>query len=167
MNARLVLCLLLGLILLAAAADLAWFYPQLPAQIATHFNGRGAPDGWSSKTSFLLLQGVMLVLLPALFVGLALLLPRLPASMINLPHRDYWLAPARRAETLHTVSLFLLVIGCIIVLFLGGLMHFVMAANLTPPPRLGSATGILVGIQVACLLGSVVWLLLRFRRPRG
>lgn len=61
-----------GLVALAAAAAFSvWAYPQLPAQVATHFNIHGQPDGWSSRM-------VAVVLAPAIGVGLAFLLYFLP-----------------------------------------------------------------------------------------
>ena len=167
MNPRYLLLLVLGLVLLAAAADLAWFLPQLPAQIATHFGVRGVADGWSSKTSFAVTHGGLLVFMPALFVGLAWFMPRLPVSLVNLPHRDYWLAPARRARTMETVSRFLLAFGIVTTSFLVGLMHLTLAANLNPPPRLGTGFAVLLIGQITVLVGMVVWLLVKFRRPRA
>ncbi len=167
MNFRYLFLILLGLVLLAAAADLAWFYPRLPEQIATHFNGHGVADGWSSKAGFAVGQGCLLVGLSALFAGLAWLLPRTPVSLINLPHRDYWLAPARRAATMETASNFLLVMAVVITTFLTGLMHLLLAANLAPPARVGSAFGALMAAQLGTLLSLVIGLVWRFRRPKA
>jgi len=36
--------------LLLAAGFSIWAYPQLPEQVATHFNLHGEPNGWSSRT---------------------------------------------------------------------------------------------------------------------
>jgi uncharacterized membrane protein len=167
MNNRQILWILQGVVLLAAAADLAWYYPQLPAQIATHFNGQGVADGWSDKVGFAVGQGCLLVCMPAMFVGLSWLLPRIPVSLVNLPHRDYWLSPAHRATTLETLSQWMLGAGLLMSLFLGGLMHLMLAANLHPPARLGPWFGVLVGADLTALVGIVTWLFWRFRRPRA
>ncbi len=44
-------------------------YPLLPAEIPTHFNSLGVPDAWGSKTSLLILTGVMLVLYAGLKIA--------------------------------------------------------------------------------------------------
>lgn len=61
-----------GLLFVAIAAGFSlWAYPHLPAQVATHFNLRGQPNGWSSRP-------VAAVLSPALGIVLALVFAVLP-----------------------------------------------------------------------------------------
>lgn len=45
----------LGLLLLAIL-QAAWYYPQLPEMVASHFGVSGKPDGWMSRQSFLLVE---------------------------------------------------------------------------------------------------------------
>ena len=85
--------LLLGLL------NWAHVYPQLPDTMASHFNARGVANGWAPKSAFF---GVMAfcVCLSA-FVGF--IVPRTissrPPEKLNLPNKDYWLAPEHRDET--------------------------------------------------------------------
>jgi uncharacterized membrane protein len=61
-----------GLLVVAIAAGFSvWFYPHLPAQVATHFNLHGQPNGWSSRL-------VAAVLVPALGIVLAVVFTVLP-----------------------------------------------------------------------------------------
>jgi uncharacterized membrane protein len=61
-----------GLLVVAIAAGFSvWAYPQLPAQVATHFNLHGQPNGWSSRL-------VAAVLAPALGIAIALVFTVLP-----------------------------------------------------------------------------------------
>lgn len=61
-----------GLLFVAlAAAFSVWAYPQLPAQVATHFNLHGQPNGWSSRA-------LATVLAPALALLIALVFTVLP-----------------------------------------------------------------------------------------
>jgi immunity protein, SdpI family len=61
-----------GLLVVAlAAAFSVWAYPQLPAQVATHFNLHGQPNGWSSRL-------VAALFAPALGIALALVFTVLP-----------------------------------------------------------------------------------------
>ena len=61
-----------GLLVVALAAGFSvWAYPELPAQVATHFDFHGNANGWSSRT-------VAVVLAPALAIVLALVFTVLP-----------------------------------------------------------------------------------------
>ena len=95
---------LLGLLVAVFLAQLAYFYPQLPAVVASHFDARGVADGWLSKPAFLVMEFVLLALCLAFALLLPAMMHRLPDSLINLPHKDYWLAPARRDATMQSMS---------------------------------------------------------------
>jgi hypothetical protein len=77
----------------------AWSASQLPDHVATHFNGSGEPNGWMSRPAnqrFMLVFGFAF----PLFVVLLCYLARfLSSGLVNLPRRDYWLAPERRKGT--------------------------------------------------------------------
>ncbi|WP_158057237.1 SdpI family protein [Halorussus halophilus] len=61
-----------GLVLVAASAIASILaYPELPARMATHWNGAGEPDGYMAKN-------VALALFPALSLGMLALLTNLP-----------------------------------------------------------------------------------------
>ena len=165
MKANHVIYILLGLVLIAAGADIAWYYPQLPDQIATHFNGRGQPDGSSGKVGFVVGQGFLLVFMPAFFVGISCLIGRLPTSLINVPNRDYWLSPARKAVTLAILHRMMLLFALVMTTFMAGLMHLILAANLGGQRPLGPGFGALVGGQLVSVVALLVWILTRFRRP--
>ena len=77
-----------------------WYFPQLPERVATHFGTDGQPNHWMSRTgSTSLLAGLQLGV-PLFLVGVTSLARRLPNSMINIPHKDYWLHPDRREASL-------------------------------------------------------------------
>lgn len=79
--------------------QIVYYYPNLPEKVAVHFNAFGEPDNWASKRSYLIFQIILLVFTALVTFGLPLLLKKLPASAINIPHKDYWLAPERQRET--------------------------------------------------------------------
>lgn len=142
------------------------FGPELPAEVAIHFGLSGEPDGYGSRG---ILVGAMLgtgVLMLGLFAGLARWLPRMPDSLINLPHKGYWLAPERRAETLAEMGGSLLWIGAFTQVFLARIFWETIRFNLTgPTPEGGLSIGpalIVYFALVAFLTARLFW---RFRRP--
>ncbi|HEV8122943.1 MAG TPA: SdpI family protein [Gemmatimonadales bacterium] len=69
-----------GLLAIAAATGFSvWAYPHLPAQVATHFDLQGDPNGWSSRL-------LAVALAPAIGVFMALMftfLPRIDPKRAN------------------------------------------------------------------------------------
>lgn len=72
----------------AAATFAAWAYPHLPAQVATHFNLQGEPNGWSPPLRASLTGPVLGLVLAAVFV----VLPRIDPRRANyaLFGSTYW-----------------------------------------------------------------------------
>ena len=92
--------LVLGLLYLCFFGYLATSGSQLPGRVATHFDSSGQPNGWLSRTALLRFTAVFGLAFP-LFVPAMIYASRfLPDRLYNLPDRDYWLAPARRPETM-------------------------------------------------------------------
>jgi uncharacterized membrane protein len=154
------------IILLFALADGLYFFPRLPGRMASHFGASRAPNGWMTKPQFFLI-GVAAIGLAA-FVGFAVprRLAATDASKLNLPNKDYWLAPERRAETLASLGAFFAWYGCGILLLETIVMHLAMDANLHTPQQFPAAAGLALAAGFGGF--SVVWLLsmmLRFRRP--
>lgn len=158
----------LGLFLLGmgvAGVQMAYFYPRLPLRLATHFGPTGYPDGWMSKAGFVTFFAVLLLSNALLFWCIALLLPRLPMSAINLMNKEYWLAPERRAETIDTIRDQILWFGAGTFALLVSVMQMVFNANLTPTPVLGKEVWVLLGGYFLFVALWMTSLLRRFRLP--
>lgn len=66
-----------GLLVLAAATGFSvWAYPQLPAEVATHFDLSGEPNGWSSRLFAVVFVPALGLLLCAVFTVLPGIDPR-------------------------------------------------------------------------------------------
>jgi serine/threonine protein kinase len=157
----LVLALLYGGLLVFLFNTIA----DLPQRVAIHFNAEGWPDNWASRETHLLWIALFPPGLTALFMGLARLIPRFP-RLANLPRRDYWLAPERRALTATLVRRWLLWLACLMTVFFGALHWLVLQANTLQAPRL--ATAPLLVIIIGFLLGLMIWItafLMRFAEP--
>jgi hypothetical protein len=102
---------------------------------------------------------VTLGLLPGLLLGL-------PGIRINLPNRDYWLAPPRRGATIAALQLQLTGFAILLLFFLTYVHWLTVRANKMTPPALPSDwfIGGLVAfiISLAVWLGAMMW---RFRLP--
>jgi uncharacterized membrane protein len=153
---------------LAAAAVFRFslYYPRLPATMASHFDARGIPNGWQPKAAFF--AGFLLV--TALAALVALIVPRLiasvPAQYINLPNKDYWLAPERREASFEFLQTQMAWFGCALLLMIACAFYFSIQANLAPEPAFDSASFLYV--LAAFLLFVMFWLirlLARFNRP--
>lgn len=153
--------------LLAAAAmiQIAWYYPRLPATVASHFDGQGRPNGWMSRDGFFLLYTAMLALQFVVFGGGFRLMRRLPNRLFNLPHRDYWLAPERRDATLDYLESWGLWFGCAVLALLLGIFQLTIEANLRQSPLPVGPTWALLGGFFAFTVVSVLRMLFRFARP--
>ena len=140
---------------------------HLPERVASHFNGAGVANGWMAQSTyvrFIAGFGVIFSLLWA--VALPLLLRITPVSLWNLPHRDYWLGPERRAETQAYLAVQFRWFACLAVGFAAGVHASVVQANAATPPHLvGPAIGGVTGIFLAA---GAAWTFLfwrRFARP--
>ncbi len=136
MNCRSIALYVLLALIVVMIVQVLYYYPRLPDMMASHFNEAGEPDGWSSKSSFFAILGGLIVLTALIFAGMGLWLPKLPTSIINLPQRDYWLAPERREETFRVLSEYMLWFGAVTMLLFVGMIHQIVQANLKADPRL-------------------------------
>lgn len=143
--------------LMVVAGLFQWvrFYPLLPERMASHFGYDGTPNAWQPKDAFFLL---MLVVVGLTFFG-AFLTPRfiaaLPDKRINLPHKDYWLAPARREETFHFIAAQMAWSGCAILFVLLFATFLAIRANLSPDGRFDS--GAMIKVLAVFVFLMVLW----------
>lgn len=138
---------------------------RLPERMATHFDWRGQPDGWMSSQGYLTFMAVFGFLFPLFPAALCLLLRFLPASVINIPHREYWLAPERRGETVGYLVRHMLWLSCLMSGLTIVLHQLTVEANQQVPPQLSNA---IWGYLVLFLVGVFLWiftLVRHFRLP--
>lgn len=155
-----------ALLLVVALALMALYYPQLPERMASHFNGAGRANGWSSKAFFFGVQAVVLLLVTVCFAILPQRIQKLPPDKFNLPNKDYWLAPERRAATIASVISAITWFGCATLVFLIAVTWLVIRVNLGLEPGLPAAP---MGALLAGLIACVILLIARMtyigRRP--
>ena len=143
-----------------------FYWPHLPLRVATHFGAGGQPDGWMDKSSATTMQCVLQVIMPIFFAGIGWALPLFPNSMINVPHREYWLAPQRRAGTLGTMKSMLGQFALCLSVFVSAIGHLTFRANLTDGPLDLPSFLISMGLfflAIAIVIGLHLW---KFRLPQ-
>ena len=120
---------------LGLLALFAWAWPRLPELIASHFDGAGVPNGYSSKAAFTGLSLAILALVNVVYVGLP---PWIAAASADLRKRLSWFGA--------TALAFMLAISALVV-----------SVNLSPEPRLpGEIMWPLLGAYLAFVIGWVV-----------
>jgi len=148
------------LLLIAVAAAFLWLTSQsLPDVVGSHFVGShfdasGAADGFMPRRLYVGFMFVVVVVLPLLLVIVQSFVLGSPGARINLPNREYWLAPERRTETINFLRQHLAQFGSMLVVFLCYAHWLVVRANAVTPPQLAAfwfVGGICVFLAAALL----------------
>jgi len=148
-------------------AQCALDYPELPARMASHFGASGVANGWMTKQAFFAVYASMI----ALCAQVGFLAPRRieksSPARINLPNKDYWLAPERREVTFAYFRTSFAWYACGLLLALVITMGLAIQANFSAPPHMASGSVLtIVGAFVVCNLLWVLSLFRRFSSPR-
>jgi len=156
-----------GLLLAAAAALVSVLSAGLPELVAVHFNAAGVANGFMTREdchSFMLTFTLGAPAFVAVVTGLT---PRvLPASMINIPNRAYWLAAERADESIAFLSEQGIWFSCILLIFLAYVDWMLARANESSPP--GFPSRHFVWAMAAFAFAIAFWamrMLRRFRVP--
>ncbi len=150
--------LALGVVMIGFLADAVLTAHHLPERLATHFGEDGEANGWMTRAGhvrFILGFGLGV---PLFILAVSAMVARLGGKGLNIPNRDYWLAPERRAQTLAFMQRRLVWFACLLVLFFALINHLILSANTQTPVRLSPA---LFWPSIALFLGAmVVWTVL-------
>jgi hypothetical protein len=152
---------ILGLFYACFLLCLAWSPAQLPERVATHFDGRGRPNGWMSRSSHLSFITVLGFAFPMSIVGISFALRFMPTSLINIPHREYWLASERRTQTLAYIFRHSLWFASLAIGFVIGINLLLIHSNNQFPVRL--STPLLLTLLGCFLAGVALWGISAFR----
>lgn len=138
----------------------------LPAVVASHFGPGGVANGFMGKGTYEVFMLVLVIGVPTLVAFSTRLLRVMPPELINLPHRQYWLAPERRAATLESLSSLTLWFAMVLAVFLSYCHWLVVQAHATQPPELPEICFFAgLGFFSAFTLAWVFILFRRFGRP--
>lgn len=133
----------------------------LPAKVATHFDIKGRSNGWMTKSQHIAFSAIFSLTFPLLPLGISSLMRFLPPQVINIPNRDYWLAPVRIKETTDWLAAHSLWFACLTSAFVLCLQLLVAWANLQTPRHLpGLPMTLLTALFLA---GMAAWIIPLFR----
>jgi uncharacterized membrane protein len=154
------------IILVGSVFETARLWSVAPAEMASHFNATGNPDNFVPKFQFFSRQvqtGLMVIGLNLLTQVLLLFLP---VELINMPNREYWLAPERREATVDRLSSFVAALFTITLLAMQAGLELSVSANLQKPIIFAAQLMIPVIIGAFALSFMLLfWLSRSFRLP--
>ena len=128
----------------------------LPDRVATHFSFSGSPNAWSSNTINTIFFCATYGIINLLFLAVPWLLRKLPVAFINMPNREYWLAPERRNASVLRVGVFMAAFAIGVNLFMMGVESLTFMANRSMMPL--SPVGMVV-LSVTFLVFMLSWII--------
>ena len=136
------------------ASQLVYYYQILPQSLAIHFDANGVADNFVSKQIYLLISiGLIFFGLFFSFINNSII-KLLPHSLINMPHREYWLAKERREETFRIVKKFFDWLGAAILALFVCINQLSIEANLSAEKVLSNKFWYILG---AFLIFTAIW----------
>jgi uncharacterized membrane protein len=112
------------------------FANGVPGVMATHFGASGSANGWQTKGQFFFLEFVMLGVCVLIGFGVPAIMAAAPPSLVNLPNKEFWLAPVRRDHTLSVFRIQMAWFACALLTFLIVVNQLVFNANQSFPRHL-------------------------------
>jgi uncharacterized membrane protein len=153
------------LLVALAILQVIYYYPQVPNTVASHFDGLGSPNAWSSKNGFFGLYLAMILLLVIVFI----FAPAWSESRIRfgmkIPNRDYWLAPERLQQTKEFFRRQMIIMGVVHLLLAIYTIQLAILANLSQQLRLHSSIAWALGLYFTFIIGWLIHFYMHFRKP--
>jgi hypothetical protein len=149
---------------IAAAAFVAVTSRGLPIVVASHFGSDGAANGYMPHAFYVRFTLAFVVLLPLLLNLIAGAVARLPARLVNIPHRNYWLAPEHRGQAVDMLRGQMRLFAAMLVVFLCYVHWLVVRANQSMPPMLDNRR--FIAGMGAFMFALVVWIVALRRKFR-
>jgi uncharacterized membrane protein len=142
-----------------------YYASRLPDILATHFGGRGQPNGWQTHSAFWATETFVVSIATLIGFGVPAMLKSIPVSLINVPNKEHWFAPERRESTLAYFRATFAWFGCGLLAFLLFVNELVFRANLKTPHQLNTTA--FVAALFVFMAFTALWtirLILRFSK---
>ncbi len=159
------LCLALG-VLVALSIRVGLLWSELPDTMASHFGMRGHANGFMSKEGFFLFMLAVGGGSVAMLFASPQLLRILPAELINLPHRDYWLADDQRRENaIDRIAALLGWMGAITTVLLAVALELALRANIQQAPFNNGVFLVFLCLYFVLVMAGLGWMMRMFKLP--
>lgn len=146
-----------------AVSQAIYYYPMMPDPMATHFGFGGKANGWMSKDGFFVFETVIFLITSLSFIVMPWLFQKFKVrKSINLPNRDYWLAPERIDAFYEYFRESFGWFGVATLTLLIGVLQLTFTANLQADPVLDN--NIFLIIFIGYLLFVTIWLITFIRK---
>jgi uncharacterized membrane protein len=106
------------------------YYPQMPDNVAIHFNANGEVNGWTPRNANLIMSCIIVLIITLSFVGLPYILRNISCNLISIPKKDYWLSANNKERLIMILSKYLYSIGLATNLFMIFLFHQLYRFNI-------------------------------------
>lgn len=160
--------LLVAVIAFAAYGYVFLTSEGMPDVAATHFNVQGEPNAMSSRAGYRGFMAILVLVIPLLIAGLPVAISHRWPQLLNIPHREHWMAPERIEATLSTLRVRMAVVAVATIALQCFVHRLVLDANASDSPELDQRS-LLIGLSLfgAFMLGWIVSLWRRFRKSSG
>lgn len=158
---RMILFLLFGIFV----AQIGYYYLNLPEIVASHFDGAGNPNGWMSKSTFVIFEVFLLFFVVGQFMFIPRMIGKMPDSLINLPNKKYWLAKERRAETMAIIRDYFEWFSVALLALFIAINQLVFRANMNHENLSDKLTWLIIAVFLAFVFVWLISLVRKFRKP--
>ncbi len=158
---RIILLILVGIFV----AQMSYYYVNLPEMVASHFDGGGNPNGWMSKSTFVIFELFLLIFVVGQFMLVPRMIAKMPDSLISLPNKTYWLAAERRAETFFVIRNYFEWFSVALLILFIAINQLVFRANLGHENLSSKETWVIIALFLVFVFVWLISLVRKFRKP--
>lgn len=150
-------------LLATAISQAVFYYPVMPDPMASHFGTGGAANGWMSKDGFFIFEAALFLLMILSFIVMPWYFEKNKVRAgINMPNKEYWLAPERIDYFYKYFRVSFLWFGVATLILLVGTMQLTFEANLQANPVLNNTKFLI--IFVGYMTFVIVWMILFYQK---
>ncbi|WP_372367854.1 DUF1648 domain-containing protein [Candidatus Uabimicrobium sp. HlEnr_7] len=159
----------LGLFI-ALGAQIMSVYPQLPEQIAVHFNVQGQADAFGGKQEFYIFFSILIAFLNIIFLCISVIIKKIPNSILSVPWKSYWFANEERSNIAYRKLSEILAMAAVLFNGLFYLINLIILRSSTSPepcPTGDFIHGNFIWIALSCTTIHLVLSFLIIKPPKS
>ncbi len=139
-----------------ALAQAIYYFPVMPDPMVSHFGFNGEANSYMSKNGFFAFEAILFLVMTGSFLVMPWAFEKYKVKAgINLPNKDYWLAPARADYFYAYFRESFAWFGVATLILLIGVMQMTFAANMQANPVLDNVEFLI--LFIGYLLFTAIW----------